>query len=245
MASTFEGGGRVVPRQLPLAARGFVGRAEHLAVLDALLPGAEGGGGGSDAVVISALDGTAGVGKTTLAVHWAHQVQHRFPDGTLHANLRGYGPGEPATPAEVLDGFLYALGVPPEQIPASLEARVGLYRSMLAVRRVLILLDNANTASQVRPLLPSSPGSLVLVTSRASLTGLIVNDRATRVTLDLLSLEEATDLVRRTVGQQRGGRGALRGSRTDSTVCPVTAGTTHRRRTSDRTATPQDRRFCI
>lgn len=192
-----------MPRQLPLAARGFVGRVGHLAVLDALLPSVEGRGGESGAVVISALDGTAGVGKTTLAVHWAHRVQHRFPDGTLHADLRGYGPGEPAAPAEVLDGFLYALGVPPERIPASLEARVGLYRSMLTGRRVLILLDNANAASQVRPLLPSGPDSLLLVTSRSSLTGLVVNDGATRVTLDLLSSEEATDLVRQTVGRQR------------------------------------------
>ena len=203
VSRSFQAGEQAVPRQLPLATRGFVGRAEHLTALDALLPNVESGDGGGDAVVISALDGTAGVGKTSLALHWAHRVQHRFPGGTLHADLRGYGPGQPATAAEVLDGFLYVLGVPPQQIPASLEARVGLYRSLLVGRRVLIMLDNANSASQVRPLLPSSPGSLVLVTSRASLTGLVVNDGATRLTLDLLSVGEATDLVRQIVGQNR------------------------------------------
>lgn len=201
MANRHRPSWHAVPRQLPLAASGFVGRAEHVAALDALLPNGE--RSGSDAVIISALDGTAGVGKTTLAVHWAHRVQHHFPDGTLYANLRGYGPGEPASAAEVLDGFLYALGVPSQRIPVSLDARVGLYRSMLAGRRLLILLDNAHAASQVRPLLPGSPSSLVLVTSRASLTGLVVNDGATRVTLDLLTPEEATDLVREIVGERR------------------------------------------
>lgn len=199
--NTHESTRPVIPRQLPLAARGFVGRTEHLAALDALLPNADGSGG--DAVVISALDGTAGVGKTTLAVHWAHRVQHHFPDGTLHTNLRGYAPGDPATPTEVLDGFLHTLGIPLERIPTGVEARSSLYRSILAGRRMLIVLDNANAASQVRPLLPGSPGCLVLVTSRASLTGLVVNDGATRVTLDLLTPQEAIDLVREIIGQRR------------------------------------------
>jgi tetratricopeptide (TPR) repeat protein len=181
-----------VPRQLPLAARGFVGRTKHLAELDALLQ--------ADSVVISALDGTAGIGKTTLAVHWAHRVQHHFPDGTLHTNLRGYGPGDPATPAEVLDEFLLALGIPAERIPTGTEAKAALFRSVLAGKRVLMVLDNANAVSQVRPLLPGSPGCLVLITSRASLTGLVVNDGAHRVTLDLLTMEEATNLVRNILG---------------------------------------------
>jgi tetratricopeptide (TPR) repeat protein len=181
-----------VPRQLPLAARGFVGRTKHLAELDALLQ--------ADSVVISALDGTAGIGKTTLAVHWAHRVQHHFPDGTLHTNLRGYGPGDPATPAEVLDEFLLALGIPAERIPTGTEAKAALFRSVLAGKRVLMVLDNANAVSQVRPLLPGSPGCLVLITSRASLTGLVVNDGAHRVTLDLMTSEEATNLVRSVLG---------------------------------------------
>ena len=191
------------PRQLPLAVRDFTGRAEHLAALDALLPSDDVAGSGTGAVVISALDGTAGVGKTTLAVFWAHRVQGRFPDGTLYINLRGYGPGEPAIAAEVLDGFLRALGVPAERIPAGVEAQAGLYRTVLAGRRVLIVLDNANAAEQVRPLLPGAPGCLVLVTSRASLTGLVIGEAATRITLGLFTPIEALDLVRGIVGAQR------------------------------------------
>jgi tetratricopeptide (TPR) repeat protein len=188
----------IVPRQLPLAIRDFVGRAEHLAALDALLPAEEAG-----TVVISALDGTGGVGKTTLAIHWAHRVQDRFPDGTLYVNLRGYGPGEPATPTEVLDAFLRALGCPSEVIPIGLEAQSGLYRSLLAGRRILIVLDNAKAADQVRPLLPASAGCLALITSRSSLTGLVVSESAIRVTLDLLTPPEAVDLVRGIIGTNR------------------------------------------
>jgi tetratricopeptide (TPR) repeat protein len=188
----------VVPHQLPLAIRDFVGRTEHLAALDALLPTDEAG-----TVVISALDGTGGVGKTTLAIHWAHSVQDRFPDGTLYINLRGYGTGEPATPAEVLNSFLRALDCPPEAIPIDLEAQSGLYRSLLAGRRVLIVLDNASTADQVRPLLPGTAGCLVLITSRASLTGLVISESAIRVTIDLLTPPEAIHLVRGIIGGDR------------------------------------------
>jgi tetratricopeptide (TPR) repeat protein len=190
----------LVPRQLPLAVRGFTGRTEHLAVMDALLPAAQHDGG---TVVISAVDGTAGVGKTTLAVQWAHRVQHLFPDGTLFANLRGYGPGEPASPSEVLQAFLHALGVPPERIPFGVDAQAGVYRSVLANKQTLIVLDNANTAGQVRPLLPASSGCLVLVTSRANLTGLVIGEAATRVTLDLLSPGEALELVQGILGVRR------------------------------------------
>ncbi|GAB3444380.1 XRE family transcriptional regulator [Actinophytocola sediminis] len=190
-----------VPRQLPLAVRDFIGRVEHLAALDALLTRDEDGGRG--AVMISALDGTPGVGKTALAVRWAHSVQHRFPGGTLYVNLRGYGPGAPADPCDVLGGFLGALGVPPEEIPSGLEARAGLYRSVLAGRRVLVVLDNANSAGQVRPLLPGNPGCLVVVTSRASLTGLMIGEGATRVTLGLLTPDEALELVRTILGLRR------------------------------------------
>jgi tetratricopeptide (TPR) repeat protein len=189
-----------VPRQLPLAVRDFTGRAEHLAALDALLTHDEDGRG---AVMISALDGMAGVGKTALAVRWAHNVQHRFPGGALYVNLRGYDPGMPADPRDVLGGFLGALGVPPEQIPSGLEARAGLYRSVLAGRQVLVVLDNAKAAGQVRPLLPGDPGCLVVVTSRASLTGLVIGEGATRVTLDLLAPEEALEMVRTILGPSR------------------------------------------
>jgi tetratricopeptide (TPR) repeat protein len=189
---------RPPPRQLPASPRDFTGRAEQLAALDRLLP--DEAGTGLEAVVISAVDGTAGVGKTALALVWAHRVQHRFPDGTLFTNLRGYGPGEPATPGEVLDGFLRALGVPAERMPVGLEAQAGLYRSLLAERRMLIVLDNANTAGQVRPLLPGSGGCLVLVTSRASLSGLVSGEAAIRVTLDVLTPSEAVDLVYKVMG---------------------------------------------
>ncbi|MEU4524934.1 tetratricopeptide repeat protein [Amycolatopsis sp. NPDC024027] len=188
-----------MPRQLPLAIKDFTGRAEHVAALDALLPAEENGGAGG-AVVISAVDGTAGIGKTTLAVWWAHRVQSRFPDGTLYVNLRGYGAGDPATPGEVLEGFLRALGLRAEEIPVGVEALAGSFRSVLAGRRMLIVLDNANNADQVRPLLPGTPGCVVVVTSRESLTGLVVTEAATRLSLDLLSDEEAVTLVSSILG---------------------------------------------
>ncbi|MFE2941509.1 BTAD domain-containing putative transcriptional regulator [Streptomyces sp. NPDC059255] len=187
-----------VPRQLPQTIRDFTGRADHLAALDALLPPA-----GGRAVVISALDGSGGVGKTTLAVHWAHRVQDRFPDGTLHTNLRGYGPGQPASPDEVLDDFLVALGVHPAAVPAGTGARSGLFRTLAAGRRMLIVLDNANSAEQIRPLLPGAPGCMVLVTSRDSLTGLVVTEAAHRLTLDVLSPAEALSLVVGIIGPTR------------------------------------------
>ncbi|NUT52309.1 MAG: tetratricopeptide repeat protein [Saccharothrix sp.] len=190
-----------MPRQLPLAVRDFTGRKEYVAGLDALLSSA--GVGGTGAVVISAVDGAAGIGKTSLAVWWAHRVQDRFPDGTLHVNLRGYGPGDPASPAEVLEGFLRALGVRAERIPAGVEALAGAFRSLLAGRRVLIVLDNANSADQVRPLLPGTPGCVVVVTSRESLTGLVVTESASRLTLDLLSVDEAVELVAGILGPAR------------------------------------------
>ncbi|MFD3780963.1 BTAD domain-containing putative transcriptional regulator [Streptomyces sp. NPDC058612] len=190
--------GSPVPRQLPQTIRDFTGRADHLAALDALLPPASG-----QAVVISALDGSGGVGKTTLAVHWAHRVQDQFPDGTLHTNLRGYGPGKPASPDEVLDDFLVALGVHPAAVPAGTGARSGLFRTLAAGRRMLIVLDNANSAEQVRPLLPGAPGCMVLVTSRDSLTGLVVTEAAHRLTLDVLSPDEALSLVVGIIGPIR------------------------------------------
>jgi hypothetical protein len=191
-----------VPRQLPPRIRDFVGRVEDMAALDALLPAAH-HGAVAGAVGIAAVDGLPGVGKTALAVSWAHQVQGEFPDGTLYVNLQGYGPGEPVAPGEVLHRFLRALDIVPERIPIEVEARVGLYRSMLADRRMLIVLDNASTAEQVRPLLPANQGCLVLVTSRDSLSGLVISESATRVSLAPLAPQEAVELVGGIVGSRR------------------------------------------
>ncbi|MFI7121865.1 ATP-binding protein [Amycolatopsis sp. NPDC049868] len=206
------GAANVVPRQLPGAVRDFTGRAEHLAALDALLPpDPDTYDERPQSVVITAVDGAGGMGKTTLALHWAHRIQHRFPDGTLHVNLRGYGPGDPATPAEALGGFLRALGVAARAIPADVEMQSGLLRSMLAGKRVLMVLDNAHSAEQIRPLLPGTPGCMVVVTSRDSLTGLVVTDAAHRLTLDLLTPPEALDMVTGILGAERAAaeRGAV------------------------------------
>ena len=125
-------------------------------------------------MVISAIAGTAGVGKTALAVHWAHQVADLFPDGQLFVNLRGFDPsGTPVSPADALRRLAEALGVDHERLPGSVEGLAGMYRSLLAGRRILVLLDNARDAAQVRPLLPGSPACVVVVTSRSQLTGLI------------------------------------------------------------------------
>lgn len=194
---------RQTPRQLPLTVRDFVDRVEQVAALDALISTACADSEVAGTAVISAVDGLPGVGKTALAVHWAHQVENRFPDGTLYVNLRGYGPGEPATPGEVLNDFLRTLDVLPERIPIGVHARAGLYRSLLVGRRTLIVLDNAASAEQVRPLLPASQGCLVLVTSRHALTGLVIDPGATRVTLTPFAPQEAVELVCRTIGRQR------------------------------------------
>ncbi|MCZ7438764.1 tetratricopeptide repeat protein [Micromonospora sp. WMMC241] len=202
------GGGRArtrparlpVPRQLPPALPGFVGRAEHLARLDA------GGGPASDdsAASIVVLSGTAGVGKTTLAVHWAHRAADRFPDGQLYVDLRGFdSTGTAVTPAEAVHGFLEALGVAPERMPVHLSAQVGLYRSLLADRRILVLLDNARDVEQLRPLLPGSPGCQVLVTSRNRLAGLIAAEGARSITVGLLSTAESWQLLARRLGADR------------------------------------------
>jgi tetratricopeptide (TPR) repeat protein len=195
-----------LPRQLPGVIPDFTGRDTDLAALDALLPADSGSHERSaqpGAVVISAIDGTAGIGKTTLAVYWAHSARDRFPDGTLYANLRGYGPGRPASPGEVLDGFLRALGVAAGRIPTDIEEQAALYRSLLDGRRVLVVLDNANSPEQVRPLLPASETCLALITSRSSLTGLVIGQGAARISLDLLSFVEAFALVRGIVGHER------------------------------------------
>jgi DNA-binding SARP family transcriptional activator len=186
------------PAQLPPPVAGFAGRGAELASLDAILPGPE------DGAVISVIAGTAGVGKTTLAVHWAHRVAAHFPDGQLYVNLRGLDPACPAADSgQALRGFLDAFAVPPERIPARLEDQVALYRSLLAGRRVLVLLDNARDAEQVRPLLPASPGCLAIVTSRSHLTGLVAGQGAHPLHLDLLSPGEARELLSRRLGSSR------------------------------------------
>jgi DNA-binding SARP family transcriptional activator len=193
----------VTPRELPGPVPHFVGRASALAALAALLP-TDMDIKSPEAVVISAIGGTAGVGKTALAVHWAHRVAARFPDGQLYVNLRGFDPGlAPVLPGDAIQGFLEALGVPADQQPASLEARRGLYRSQLAGRRMLILLDNARDTAQVRPLLPGGTGNLVLVTSRHQLTGLVAAEAAAPITLDVLTDVEAWEMLRGRLGSLR------------------------------------------
>ncbi|MEW2574436.1 BTAD domain-containing putative transcriptional regulator [Streptomyces sp. NPDC047070] len=193
------------PAQLPLSVAAFTGRDGELARLDRLLSAAAGAGPVRPAaVVISAVSGTAGVGKTALAVHWAHRVREAFPDGQLYVNLRGFVPGGSITdPAEAVRGFLDALGVPPARIPNGLEAQAGLYRSLLAGRRVLVVLDNARDAEQVRPLLPGAPGCLALVTSRNRLTGLAATEGAHLLSVDLLTPGQARDLLAGRLGPHR------------------------------------------
>jgi tetratricopeptide (TPR) repeat protein len=189
------------PRQLPPAARQFVGRAEELKDLSELLDQVTNAG---STAVISAIGGTAGVGKTALAVHWAHKVAEHFPDGQLYANLRGFDQsGPPVRPEDAVRGFLDALGIPPERIPVGLDARTALFRSLLAGRRVLVLLDNVRDAGQVRPLLPATPGCLTLVTSRNELTSLAATHSAQLLSLDVLTGVEATELLERRLGRQR------------------------------------------
>jgi DNA-binding SARP family transcriptional activator len=191
---------RPLPAQLPHRIPDFTGRDAELGQLDALLDQ----GGTGTGFVITTISGTAGVGKTALAVHWAHRISGRFPDGQLYVNLRGFDPtGSAMKPAEAIRQFLDAFGVTPQRLPASLEAQAALYRSLLAGRQVLILLDNAANEDQVRPLLPGSPGGLVIVTSRNELLGLIVTEGAQPVVLDLLSAPEARQLLSRRIGESR------------------------------------------
>ncbi len=166
---------------------------------------AAGAAGGPDpaAVVVVLLTGPAGAGKSALAVHWAHRVRRRFPDGQLYADLRAGGGGAP--PGQPLTRFLHALGVPPRRVPADPDDAASLYRTMLADRRMLVLLDNAGSPGQVRPLLPGAAGCLLLVTSRDPLTGLVARDGAHRVTLDPFTAAEATALLTRLLGADRVG----------------------------------------
>ena len=186
------------PAQLPADIGTFTGRAAHLDALDGLLAGADTG------VVIAAIDGMAGAGKTSLAVHWAHRVADRFGDGQLFVNLRGFGPaGSAMSPAEAIRGLLDALDVPPDLVPADPQAQVGLYRSTLAGKRMLVVLDNARDAEQVRPLLPGAPGCVALVTSRNRLVSLVAREGAHPLTIGPLAAGEAPELLARRLGARR------------------------------------------
>jgi DNA-binding SARP family transcriptional activator len=191
-----------VPAQLPHSMPGFSGRQAQLDQLNELLPSDEPDAAGT--IVVTAIAGTAGVGKTALAVHWAHQIRDRFPDGQLYVNLRGFDPAGPAMePAEAIRAFLDAFAVPPDRIPPDLDAQAALYRTLLADRRVLIVLDNARDSSQVRPLLPGTPLSLVIVTSRNQLLSLVATDGAQPIVVDLLPPGEARSLLVRRLGKER------------------------------------------
>ncbi|WP_253755415.1 BTAD domain-containing putative transcriptional regulator [Hamadaea flava] len=182
----------VRPAQLPAPAPGFVGRSDALRQLD------------HSGAAVCVITGTAGVGKTMLALRWAHGVRDRFPDGQLFADLHGFGPaGAVAHPGTVLRAFLDALGVPAARVPVAFEAQVGLYRSLLAGQRVLIVLDNARDAEQVRPMLPGTPGCRVVITSRDQLRGLVAAEGAEPVMLDLLPADDAVRLLAGRIGRHR------------------------------------------
>ncbi|WP_166661043.1 AfsR/SARP family transcriptional regulator [Paractinoplanes brasiliensis] len=193
----------ILPRQLPPAPPGFWGRAGDVARLDAMLR--DTGRSPAGAPVIAAVSGTAGVGKTALTVHWAHRVREHFPDGQLYVNLAGYDPGDSlVTPTEAVRGLLAGLGVPAQQVPPDLAEQTALYRSLLADRRMLILLDNARDAEHARPLLPASSGSITLVTSRDALGGLVA-EGARPIVLGLLSPDESAGLLTQRIGRPRMG----------------------------------------
>jgi tetratricopeptide (TPR) repeat protein len=188
-----------VPRLLPYDVPDFTGRVEDLAWLDRV------SAGGTTTATIGTIGGIAGVGKTALAVHWAHLAAGRFPDGQLYVDLRGYGPDLPLTPMTALRRLLHAVGVADTAIPQDADEASALYRSTLSGRRVLVLLDNAATVEQVRPLIPVGPGSFALVTSRDRLSGLVAREGARRHTLDILSGGAARQLLCRIIGADRVG----------------------------------------
>lgn len=190
-----------VPHQLPAATAGFAGRAAPLTLLTEQ---AEGEVANPAVVAIAAISGMAGVGKTALALHWAHREAARFPDGQLYADMRGFDPsGVPASPAEVIQAFLGALGVSADRLPIGMDAIVGLYRTVLAERKVLIVLDNARDADQIRPLLPGSPGCMVVITSRSPLISLAAQHGARLINVDVLSRSEAAELLTARLGSER------------------------------------------
>ena len=194
---------RVTPAQLPHGVAEFTGREAELRRLGELCAEASGATHGGS-VVISAIDGAAGVGKTALAIHLAHRVAREFPDGQLFVDLRGFDPHfSPVTPEDALGHLLRGLGAQADTQYTGVAAQSALYRSLLAGRRLLVVLDNAVSAEQVRPLLPASPGCLALVTSRNRLAGLVARDGASRLSLDILQPAESLALLRRILGAAR------------------------------------------
>ncbi len=188
-----------VPAQLPSDVQGFTGRHDELDELDRLLIEA---GDKSTAVVISAVAGTAGVGKTALAVRWAHRVRDAFPDGQLYVDLRGYGPDRPIPAEKALARFLTNLGVAGRDIPLDVDDRAARYRTEINGRRMLVVLDNAASVEQIRPLLPGTPSCSVVVTSRDSLPGLVALHGGCRLDLDLLPLPDAVTLLHKLIGER-------------------------------------------
>jgi tetratricopeptide (TPR) repeat protein len=188
----------LVPRDLPLDVFGFTGRTAELVELDDLITAPS--GEHPQTVVISALSGTAGVGKTALAVHWAHRVGERFPDGHLYVDLRGYDPDQPVQPGEALALFLRRLGTDASEIPYELSALTTFYRTLLYTRKMLVVLDNAYDSEQVRPLLPGAPSCFVIVTSRDDLAGLVIRHGAHRINLDALPPADSVRLLRTLIG---------------------------------------------
>jgi DNA-binding SARP family transcriptional activator/Tfp pilus assembly protein PilF len=181
-----------IPAQLPLEVAGFTGRRDELARLTSLLPAEE-----PTTVPVALITGMAGVGKTALAIRFARQAAPVFPDGQLYVNLRGFDPAaEPAEPRRVLRGFLEALGITGARMPESLDGRIGLFRSLVDGKRLLVVLDNAGSEGQVRPLLPASPGCMIIITSRNQLTGMVAAEGAHPVPLEVLADNEAIDLLR-------------------------------------------------
>jgi len=193
-----------VPHQLPPAVASFTGRDDDLARLHALLGEHDGGDQPTPDVApfVAVVTGTAGVGKTALAVHCAHQVAHRYPDGQLYINVRGYDPRHPIDVSTALDTLLRGLGIAGADIPQDVNVKAGLYRSILHNRRILVLIDNAKSVDQVRLLLPGTPTCLTLVTSRDSLSGLVAREGATRLRLDRLPDAEAGVLLRTLLGPE-------------------------------------------
>jgi DNA-binding SARP family transcriptional activator/tetratricopeptide (TPR) repeat protein len=181
-----------VPRQLPADSPRFIGRDRYLAMLDELSTLAK---DGVTSPVVITLDGAAGVGKTALAVHWAHHAGDRFPDGQLYVNLRGYGTQPPLKPADAAATLLRSIGIRADRIPSTLDGRSALLRTALAGKRMLILLDNARHSDQIRPLLPGT-GNIVLITSRNQLRGLAIREGARRITVDPCDIEESKQLLR-------------------------------------------------
>jgi tetratricopeptide (TPR) repeat protein len=205
-----QGGSRdpqAIPRQLPADVSAFVNRRveiRRLTSLTAAQTARRAGRANRTPTAVVVISGSAGVGKTALALHWAHRIREQFPDGELYANLRGFDDGPAVTAEVVLDRFLRDLGVEPSSIPADPDSRAALFRSRIADRRVLILLDNVADIGQVRPLIPGSPGPFVVITSRNQLAGLAIRDGAQRIRLDIFQESDAIALVRQVT--RTGGR---------------------------------------